>query len=77
MTGVGFQDARPKAGVGPEGASVMKKLIGVIVVIIVFILMVFAYMEMGKRTAQEGKAVIDTSRGALDRARQSAEEMNK
>lgn len=54
-----------------------KKWIGVIIVILLFVLMVFAYVEVGKRTAQEGKAVIETSREALDGARRSANEMNE
>ncbi len=54
-----------------------KKWIGLIIVILLLALMAFAYVEMGKRTAQEGKTVVETSREALDRARQSADEVNK
>lgn len=55
----------------------MKKLIGTVVAIIVVVLMVLAYIEIGKRTAHEGKVVVETSRGAVDKAKESAKEMNK
>ena len=55
----------------------MIKLIGIIVAIVVIILMVVGYLELGKRTAHEGKAVVETTRGAVDRARENAEEMNQ
>ena len=55
----------------------MTKLIGIIVAIVVIILMVLGYLELGKRTAHEGKAVVETTRGAVDRARENAEEMNQ
>ena len=60
-----------------KGVDIVNKLIVVLVAIIVIVLLVFAYIEIGKRTAHEGKAVVETTRGALDRARQSAEEMQK
>lgn len=55
----------------------MTKLIGIIVAIMVIVLVVLGYLELGKRTAHEGKAVVETTRGAVDRARENAEEMNQ
>jgi hypothetical protein len=63
--------------VRPKGVAIVKKLIGIVVVKVVVVLMVLAYVKMDKRTANEGKAVIDASRGAFDRARQRADETNK
>ena len=57
--------------------AIVKRLIGIVVGKIVVALMVLACVKMGRRTANEGKAVIDASRGAFDRARQSADETNK
>jgi hypothetical protein len=61
----------------PKGGAIVKKRIGIVVAIIVFALLVLAYVEMGKKTANEGKAFLETSRKAVNRARQSADEMNK
>ena len=55
----------------------MTKLIGIIVAIMVIVLVVLGYLELGKRTAYEGKPVVETTRGAVDRARENAEEMNQ
>jgi hypothetical protein len=55
----------------------VKKLIGIVLVIVVAVLLVLAYLELGRKTAQEGKAVMDIPRESVDRTRQSAEEMNK
>ena len=55
----------------------MRKLIGIVVAIIIFSLLVIAYVEMGKKTANEGKAFLETSREAVNRAKQSADEMSK
>ena len=55
----------------------MAKLIGMIVAILVIVLLVLGYLQLGKRTAQEGKAVVETTQGALGKARENAEEMNQ
>ncbi len=55
----------------------MKKLIGIVLIIVVAVLLVIAYLELGRKTAQEGKAVMDIPGESIDRAKQSAEEMNK
>jgi hypothetical protein len=55
----------------------MAKLIGIIVVIVATVLLVLGYLELGKKTAQEGKAVVETTRGSVDRAKENAEEMNR
>jgi TRAP-type mannitol/chloroaromatic compound transport system permease large subunit len=55
----------------------MAKLIGMIVAILVIVLLVLGYLQLGKRTAQEGKAVVETTQGALRKARESAEEINQ
>jgi len=61
----------------PKGAAIVKKRIGIVAAIIIFALMVLAYVEMGKKTADEGKAFLETSREALNRAKHSADELNK
>jgi uncharacterized protein (UPF0333 family) len=63
--------------VRPKGAAIMSKLISIVVAIIIFALLVLAYVEMGKKTADEGKAFLETSREAVNRAKQSADEMSK
>jgi hypothetical protein len=60
----------------PE-AVIMKMSVGVIAAIIFIIAMVFVYLRIGKKGAEETKAYIENTAGYIDQARQSVDEMNK
>ncbi len=55
----------------------MKKLIGIVAAIIIVVLMALAFVAITRRTTDEGKAVIETSRKTVDKAKDTADEMNK
>lgn len=54
----------------------MKKL-GIVAAIIFIVVMVFVYLKIGKKGADEATIYVDTTAGNIQKARSAINEMNK
>jgi len=55
----------------------MKKYAGLIAAIIFIVLMVFMYLQIGKKGADTGKTYVEDSKGYMDQAQKSIDAINK
>ena len=55
----------------------MKKSAGVIIAIIFIVIMVFVYLKIGKKGAEELKIHAETSAGYIEDAQKSVDALNK
>jgi len=55
----------------------MKKYAGIIAVIVFIVLMVFIYLQIGKKGADAGKTYTDDLKGYVNDAQKSVDALNK
>jgi hypothetical protein len=60
-----------------KGAGAMKKSTGLILAIIFIVVIVFIYLQIGRKGADTAKTYVEDSKGYVDQARKSINDMNK